>query len=589
MSPSPANQADVVPLLTRRQCLTQLPAPAIAAAALGAFGAQASYSQTPSANSASDLGTRVYNVRDYGAKGDGTTLDTAAVQAAIDACTHDGGGTVLVPAGVFQIGTVELKSNVTFHIAASGKLLGSADGKQYHAVDAIPLSGDTTLNDGNWALLFAVGAKNVTLEGPGVIDGQGFQFHSAVRGTPPPSGLGGNRRPYHLLTYQCEGLTVRGIDLIDCAYHSLRIIQCKRVHMDRIYIHNRVNGNNDGFHFISSQYVTVSNCTVLSQDDACALFGSCKFVTITNSVFSTRWSVFRFGGGFAENIAISNCVLYQVYGCPIKFQGNPGSRYENISFSNLVLEDVTGPIHVSVGPRAARTTTPGAAGTPPADDYDPSTGAPRGTTIPAILRNISFSNIHGTVTTDPPQLAEAKVTSTANPGERHSCITLNCVGGAIMENISLDNIHLTFGGGGTTEDAARRDLPQIAGEYFAMGPMPAYGLYARNVKGLTLQNIRLQVATPDLRPALIFDHVNDATINGLSVEGNPLAESALRLIDSKDVLMTAPRLLTQAATFLQVEGAANERITVDGGDVSKAHTPLTLKDGATAKAVKIRT
>jgi hypothetical protein len=589
MSPNHTNQEDFAPLLTRRQCLTRLPAPAIAAAALGAFGAKASYSQTPSpANSTSDLGARVYNVRDYGAKGDGTTLDTAAVQAAIDACTHDGGGTVLVPAGVFQIGTVELKSNLTLHIAASGKLLGSADGKQYHAVDAIPLSGDTTLNDGNWALLFAVGAKNVTLEGPGTIDGQGFQFHSAVRGTPPPSGLGGNRRPYHLLTYQCESLTVRGIDLIDCAYHSLRIIQCKRVHMDRIYIHNRVNGNNDGFHFISSQYVTVSNCTVLSQDDACALFGSCKFVTITNSVFSTRWSVFRFGGGSAENIAISNCVLYQVYGCPIKFQGNPGSRYENISFSNLVLEDVTGPIHVGVGPRAARATTPGAPVTPSTDDYDPSTGAPRGTTTPAILRNISFSNIHGTVTTDPPQLAEAKVTSTENPGERHSCITLNCVGGATMENVSLDNIHLTFGGGGTAEDGARRDLPPIAGEYFAMGPMPAYGLYARGVKGLTLQNIRLQVATPDLRPALIFDHVSDATINGLSVEGNPSAESALRFIDSKDVLMTAPRLLTPAATFLQVEGAANERITVDGGDVSKAHTPLTLKDGATAKTVKIR-
>ena len=494
---------------------------------------------------------------------------------------------MLVPAGTFQIGTVELKSNVTLHIAASGKLLGSADGKQYHAVDAIPLRGDTTLNDGNWALLFAVNAKNVTLEGPGTIDGQGFQFHPAVRGTTPPSGLGGNKRPYHLLTYRCEGLTVRNIDLLDCAYHSLRIIQSKRVHMDGIYIHNRVNGNNDGFHFISSQYVTVTNCTVLSQDDACALFGSCKFVTITNSVFSTRWSVFRFGGGFPENITISNCVLYEVYGCPIKFQGNPGSRYENISFSNLVLKDVTGPIHISIGPRPGPPTVPG--GPPvPSINYEPSTGAAPGDATPVILRNISFSNIHGTVTTDPPQLAEAKVTSTANPGERHSCITFNCVGDSIMENISLDNINLTFGGGGTAEDGARRDLPHVAGEYFALGPMPAYGLYARNVRGLTLQNIRFQVATSDLRPALIFDHVQDAAINGLSVQGNPSAESALRFIDSKDVLLTAPRLLTPAATFLQVEGAANEHITVDGGDFSKAQKPLALKDKATAGAVKIR-
>ena len=382
---------------------------------------------------------------------------------------------------------------------------------------------------------------------------------------------------------------MRNIDLLDCAYHSLRIIQSKRVHMDGIYIHNRVNGNNDGFHFISSQYVTVTNCTVLSQDDACALFGSCRFVTITNSVFSTRWSVFRFGGGFAENIAISNCVLYQVYGCPIKFQGNPGSRYENISFSNLVLQDVTGPIHVGIGPRPARAATPGAPVTASTEDYDPSTGAPRGTTTPAVLRNLSFSNIHGTVTTDPPQLAEAKVISTANPGERHSCITLNCVGDATMENVSLENIHLVFGGGGTAEDGARRDIPQVAGEYFMLGPMPAYGLYARGVKGLTLQNIRLQVATPDLRPAMILDHVQDAAISGLSIEGNPSAESALRFIDSKDVLMTAPRLLTPAVIFLQVEGAASEHITVDGGDVSKAHTQLSLKDRASASAVRIRT
>jgi len=575
-------------LWTRRQWLGRLPMPAIAAMSLGSIGAPELRAQvSASANAANDLGARVYNIRDYGAKGDGNALDTAAVQAAVDACTRDGGGTVLVPAGTFQIGTVELKNNVTLHIAASGKLLGSADGKQYHAVDAIPLRGDTTLNDGNWALLFAVNAKNVTLEGPGTIDGQGFQFHSPVRGTPPPSGLGGNSRPYHLLAYRCEGLTVRNIDLIDCAYHSLRIIQSKRVHMDGIYIHNRVNGNNDGFHFISSQYVTVTNCTVLSQDDACALFGSCKFITITNSVFSTRWSVFRFGGGFPENIAISNCVLYEVYGCPIKFQGNPGSRYENISFSNLVLKDVTGPIHISIGPRPGPAAAPG--GPPvPSINYEASTGAAPGDTTPVILRNISFSNIHGTVTTDPPQLAEAKVTSTANPGEKHSCITLNCVGGSTMENISFDNINLTFGGGGTIEDGARRDLPQVAGEYFALGPMPAYGFYARNVRGLTLQNIRFQLASADLRPALIFDHVEDASINGLSVQGNPSAESALRFIDSKDVLLTSPRLLTTAATFLQVEGAANEHITVDGGDLSKAQKPLTLTNKATASMVKFR-
>jgi hypothetical protein len=535
-----------------------------------------------------DLGARVYNIRSYGAKGDGSAIDTAALQAAIDVCNRDGGGIVLVPAGTFQIGTVELKSNVTLHIAAAGKLLGSADGKQYHAVNAIPLHGDTTLEDGNWALLYAVNAKKVTIEGPGTIDGQGAQFHSTVRGAPPQSGLGGNRRPYHILCYRCEDFTVRDLSLLDCAYHSIRVIESTRVHMDHIYIHNRVNGNNDGFHFISVEYVTVSNCTVKSQDDACAMFGSCKFITITNSSFSTRWSVFRFGGGSAENISISNCLLYEVYGCPIKFQVNSGSVHQNISFSNLILQDVTGPIHIGSGPRPPRE-NPAALGTSGTSASAPSARPhSSSSTVPAIVRNISFSNIHGTVTTNPAQLTETSLTSDPRSGEGHSCITLNCVGGTVMENISLDNIHLTFGGGGTAEEAARRDLPEIAGEYFMLGPMPAYGLYARNVHGLTLQNVRFQVSTPDLRPALIFDHVEDAAINGLSVQGNVEAESVLRFIDSKQTLLAAARVLTPSSTFLQLEGAGNEGIVIDGGDLSKAATPLVFKDGAVKSSVKLR-
>jgi polygalacturonase len=568
-------------VFTRRQWLGRVP-PSAFAVALGAgltgergFASE----QANNVTGADDFGTRIYNIRKYGAKGDGIALDTAALQSAIDACHQEGGGTVLVPAGTFQIGTVELKSNVTLHIAAAGKLLGTADGKHYHAVDAIPLSGDSTLIDGNWALLYAVNATNVTVEGSGTIDGQGAKFHSAVRGTPPPSGLGGNRRPYHLLFHRCDRLTVRDIALVDGAYHSIRVIQSKHVHMDGLYIHNRVNGNNDGFHFISAEYVTVNNCTILSQDDACAMFGSCKFITVTNSVFSTRWSVFRFGGGQSENISISNCVLYDVFGCPIKFQGNEGSRFENISFANLVLQQVTGPIHISLGPRTRRNENV---------DEGLQPTLPKETRPPAVARNISFSNISGTVTTNPPQLPETTLTSDVRSGEGHSCITLNCIGDATMENISFDNIHLTFGGGGTAEDAARRDLPKIAGEYFMLGAMPAYGFYARNSRGLTLQNVRLQVSSPEMRPAVIFDHVEDVAVNGLSVQANPAAESALRCINSRQILLTAPRLLSSAAVFLQLEGAENENIKIDGGDVSKAATALAFKDGAAKKAVQMR-
>ena len=515
-----------------------------------------------------DTGARVYNIRDFGAKGDGKTLDTAAVQLAIDTCNKEHGGTVLVPAGVFVIGTVELKSNVTLHIVAQGKLLGSADGKQYHASDVIPLDSGWTMNDGNVGLIFAVNADNITIEGNGIIDGQGAQFRSDTKGVLPPAGITGNHRPYHLLFYQCKNLTVRDISLINSAYHSVRVCLCSYVKLEGLYIRGKVVHNNDGFHFIGSTYVHVSNCDVQCQDDACALFGSCKFVTVSDCSFSTRWSVFRFGGGEAENITVSNCLIYETYGCPIKMRCSPGSRFENISFSNLVMKDVTGPISIGLGNVR-------------------SSSENKEIATPGIIRNISFNNIHATVV-KPVPLRDAEFASKYNPGEIFSCVVLNGVDKGFLENISFNDVHITFPGGGTAEHAAVRDVPKIAGEYYQIGIPPAYGIYARNVRGLTLHNIRLTMASPDMRPALILDNVEDVALNGLSAQGQKDAESLLRFINTRDVLISALRVLTPVANVLQVEGKESHNIKIDGGDLSKADKPSVFAAGAYAQAVRLR-
>jgi polygalacturonase len=507
-------------------------------------------------------GTRVFNITDFGAKGDGMTLATQALQAAIDACTKDRGGTVLVPAGVFVIGTVEMKSNVTLHIAAQGKLLGSADGKQYHAAEAIPLRGDTTLNDGNVGLIFAVEAENVTFEGPGTIDGQGAQFRSPVRGTPPPSGRGGADRPYHILLHRCKNVRIRDMFLVNCAFHSIRIIQSSYVWIDGIHIHNRVNGNNDGFHFVSSEYVHISNVDVQCQDDACALFGSCRFVTVTNSTFSTRWSVFRFGGGNPENVTISNCIIHETYGCPIKMQFGPDSRVQNLMFSDLIMKDVTGPITISLNNRRRNdNTAPGEKG---------------------FLRNITFRGIRASVVSEGGQFADINFPQNYRPGETRQCIVLNALDGAVIEDITFDDVRVTYGGGGTAEEA-HREIPQVAGEYFEAGTPPAYGLYARNVRGVTLNNVRFDVQKADLRPAVVLDHVADASFHSLSAQGNTEAAAVVRMVETHDVLLSAARVLTPAAAFLQVEGCKG--ITVDGGDLSKAATAVT---GPGKDAVKVR-
>jgi polygalacturonase len=515
-----------------------------------------------------DIGARIYNILDFGAKGDGKTLDTVAVQSAIDTCNKEQGGTVLVPAGVFVIGTVELKSNVTLHIATQGKLLGSADGKQYHASDAIPLDSGWTMGDGNVGLIFAANADNITIEGNGTIDGQGAQFRSETKGVLPPAGITGNHRPYHLLFYQCKNIIVRDISLINSAYHSVRVCMCSYVKLEGLYIRGKVIHNNDGFHFIGSTYVHVSNCDVQCQDDACALFGSCKFVTVSDCSFSTRWSVFRFGGGEAENIAVSNCLIYETYGCPIKIRCSPGSRFENISFSNLVMRDVTGPISIGLG-NVQSSSENGKIATP------------------GIIRNISFNNIHATVV-KPVPLRDSEFASKYNPGEIFSCVVLNGVDKGFLENISFNDVHITFPGGGTAEQAAVRDVPKIAGEYYQIGIPPAYGIYARNVRGLTLHNIRLTMASQDMRPALILDNVEDAAVNGLSAQGQKNAESLLRFINTRDVLISALRVLTPVANALQVEGKESRNIKIDGGDLSKADKPSVFTAGADAQAVRLR-
>jgi len=518
-------------------------------------------------NPRKNSGAGIFNIRDFGAVGDGKTLDTVAVQTAIDTCNRDQGGTVLVPAGVFVIGTVEMKSNVTLHISAKGTLLGTADGMQYYANNAIPLRGDSTLGDGNVGLIYAVKAENFRIEGLGTIDGQGAQFRSPAKNVLPPAGISGPHRPYHLLFYQCKNLSVHDIFLKDSAFHSVRVVQCEYAKFDGLHIHSRVIHNNDGFHFISSKYVHVTKCDVQTQDDACALFGSCQFVTISDCSFSTRWSVFRFGGGIAENITVTNCLIYETYGCPIKMRCGPGSRFENISFSNIIMKDVTGPISIGLGPQRF--------------------GSGNSQEDPGIVRNISFNNIRATLV-KPIPLPDAEFASAYRPGEILSCIILNAFDNGYLENISFNDVQVSFPGGGTAEQGALRDVPKIAGEYFEIGTPPSYALFARNVRGLNIQNVRFEKVSDDLRPAMVFDHVEDAAVNGLSAGGQNEAESLIRFIDSSNVLLSAVRVLTESAVFLQIEGLENKNIKIEGGDLSKSKTALAFQNGATQQSVRMR-
>jgi hypothetical protein len=555
--------------LSRRQWLGRISVPALAASAtLIGMDAHAS----PGNNDKDDIqsGTRVYNICDHGAKGDGKTLNTMAIQSAIDKCFNDQGGTVLIPAGDFLCGTIELKSNVTLHISAAGKLLGSPRREDYTAGKGIPAG------NGNIVFLFAVNANNVSIEGKGTMDGNGLAFYNGKGDNTGPgqNGVGGNfDRPHLAIFYQCTGLRMHDTRFTASAYHCFRILGCKQVYIDGVKIYNRVNRNNDGFHFNNSEYVHLLNSDVQCQDDACALFGSNQFVTITNCTFSTRWSVFRFGGGQSQNIVVTNCLIYETYGCPIKISAANAS-IENFTFSNIIMRNVTGPIGIGFSGPTGNTNNNSA------------------NTQKPFIRNIVFNAIRATVVAKPIDHPDIHFGVSVREGEKNSCITLNAMNDYYLENISFTDVHITYAGGGTAEQAAKRDVPKVAAEYFgvwdtAPGGPPAYGLYARNVKGLTLHNVRFEYEQADARPAVVFDNVQDASINNLSAKGSEETE-LLRFINSKDILLTAIRVLTPAATFLRVEGANSEGIIVDGGDLRKARKQIVFEHGAAQSSVVSR-
>jgi len=278
--------------------------------------------------------------------------------------------------------------------------------------------------------------------------------------------------------------------------------------------------------------------------------------------------VFRFGGGNPENIAISNCVIYETYGCPIKMQFGPESKARNLLFSNLILQDVTGPITISLNGRR---------------NANAAAGAPAG----GFVRNIAFSGIRASVVAEGAQYPDMAFQQSYRPGETRQCIVLNAIGDAVIEGVSFRDVHVTYGGGGTAEEA-EREAPQAAGEYFEIGTPPAYGLYARNVRGLTMDNVRFEAGKPDLRPAVVLDHVADFASSGLSAAGNAQAKSVLRFIETQDALLTATRVLTPAAVFLQLEGAGSRNITMEGGDLTKAANRVTLGAGVRPDTVTVR-
>ena len=220
----------------------------------------------------------VFNVRDYGAKGDGAAKDTAAVQRAVDAASAAGGGEVLLPKGTYLCGSVFLKSGVDFHLAEGATLKGSPDPADYNALGVAPqnwgrLGTGDNISGGH--LLLCIEQKGVTLRGPGKVDGNVKVFLKMPDGSHPANKLKIPWRPAQMVWFvESKNVTIRDIELADAPYWTCFVYGCEDVTVANAYIHTVRQPhtyNGDGLDIDSSRRVRVTGCRIFTADDSITL------------------------------------------------------------------------------------------------------------------------------------------------------------------------------------------------------------------------------------------------------------------------------------------------------------------------------
>jgi hypothetical protein len=512
------------------------------------------------------------SVWDYGATGDGVTLDTHAIQSAIDACTNMGGGTVYLLPGNYLTGTITLKDNVTLHVGPNARLLGSTSLADYPDLERPGGTADY-LEYLRYCLINAYQAHHIALTGEGCVDGQGASFlYGEENYNFEDQALASNKlsfiRPTLLRFTDCQDVTINNLTLQQAASWCCNLEKCKEVRIHGVHIFNRANQNNDGFDLTLCEDVTISDCHIDSGDDAIALKEGCLRLVVTNCIISSRWAAIRLGPesqGVFRDIAVSNCVIYDTYGTGIKIQEVEGGQMENISFNNLVMNHVTGPISLRLGGYLGWRQE-------------------RKESLPiGVLRNIRFSNIQASVAENAYPLPNEVP---AFPGEKNSCLNITGVPGFFIENVAFSGLHLTFPGGGSQEDA-QREVPEMRDrypEYHMFGTLPAYGMYLRHIKGLTFEDVTINNAAPDLRPALVGEDVENLELCNFRAVGTDPA-ALFRLRNARQVYLHGCRPLNKVALFLSVEGARSQGIFLQANDLRQAIQVFKLADGASADAI----
>jgi len=465
-------------------------------------------------------GVKTYPIEQFGAVNDGKTLNTKAIQKAIDEVSANNGGILVFSKGSYLTGHLILKSNINLQFDEGSVLLGSINPEDYKIYNHAD-SPQSPKEDDNakQALLLAHKVKNISITGKGTIDGRGRELalyvdslhHKGIKIDEKynvrrnrPSELA---RPKIINFSECDNVVVKGVTVKNSSGWVQTYEMCNNLTIDGITVVSRAFWNNDGMDVTDCHNVRIVNCNVDAADDGICLksyypghYGDSIYIancTVRSSANAVKFGTASWGG--FKNVVIENIKVIDTYRSCIAIESVDGGFIENVKVSNIIGVNTGNAIFIKLGHRAGDK--------------------------PGVVKNISLKNIKVQVPFGRPD--EAYDMRGPDLPFQHNTFPSSITGipGYYVENVSLENIEITYPGRASKGLAyiplwrLETVKENIGGypEFSMFGELPSWGLYVRHVKGISFKNIKLKLKNEDFRPAFVFDDVKGIDMQNISI------------------------------------------------------------------------